>query len=289
MTNILVTGSNGQLGNEMRELAQNSAFQFTFTDIAELNITNREEIDALFQEKKFDYVINCAAYTNVNKAESEEQTAQEINAKAPENLAVVSAKYNCRLIHVSTDYVFDGTNHKPYEESDMVCPQSAYGRTKLQGEELALQANPNSIIIRTAWLYSQFGNNCVKTIMRYGSEKEELTVVFDQIGTPTYAGDLAQAIYTIIEKIENNEKQFVPGIFHYTNEGVCSWYDFTKEILAQAHIQCRVKPIESKDFPSPAKRPFYSVLNKRKIKETYNINIPYWKDSLSVCLQKLLS
>ena len=289
MTNILVTGSNGQLGNEMRELAQNSPFQFTFTDIAELNITNREEIDALFQEKKFDYVINCAAYTNVNKAESEEQTAQEINAKAPENLAVVSAKYNCRLIHVSTDYVFDGTNHKPYEESDTVCPQSAYGRTKLQGEQLALQTNPNTIIIRTAWLYSQFGNNFVKTMMRYGSEKEELTVVFDQIGTPTYAGDLAQAIYTIIEKIENNEKQFVPGIFHYTNEGVCSWYDFTKEILAQAHIQCSVKPIESKDFPSPAKRPFYSVLNKRKIKETYNINIPYWKDSLSVCLQKLLS
>ena len=287
MTQILVTGSNGQLGNEMRELAKNSPFQFTFTDVAELDITNIQAIDELFQQNKFAFVINCAAYTNVNKAEEEEDIALKINAKAPENLAKISAKYHCKFIHVSTDYVFDGTNCQPYEESQPVCPQSAYGRTKLEGEKLAMAANPETIIIRTAWLYSTFGNNFVKTMIKLGTERDELSVVFDQIGSPTYAGDLAKAIYTIIEKVESNEKQFVAGIYHFSNEGVCSWYDFTKEIHALAGIQCLVKPIETKDFPSPAKRPFYSVLNKKKIKETYGVVVPYWKDSLAYCIQKL--
>ncbi len=282
MKQILVTGANGQLGNEMRELSKNSSFSFTFTDVAELDITNIDAIDALFLQTKFDFVINCAAYTNVNKAESEEDIALKINAIAPENLAKISNRYNCKFIHISTDYVFDGSHCQPYVESDEVCPQSAYGRTKLKGEQLAMQANSNTIIIRTAWLYSTFGNNFVKTMMKYGQEKDTLTVVFDQIGSPTYAADLAQAIYSIIDT-----ETFVPGIYHFSNEGVCSWYDFTKEILQLANIQCDVQPIESKDFPSPAKRPFYSVLNKQKIKETYKITIPYWKDSLAKCIQKL--
>ena len=282
MKKILITGANGQLGNEMRELAKNSSHFFSFTDVAELDITNIDAIDTFFQQTKFDFVINCAAYTNVNKAESEEEIAFKLNAIAPENLAKISNKYNCKFIHISTDYVFDGTHCQPYVETDEVCPQSAYGRTKLKGEQLTMQANSNTAIIRTAWLYSTFGNNSVKTMMKYGQEKDTLTVVFDQIGSPTYAADLAEAIYSIIEA-----ETFVPGIYHFSNEGVCSWYDFTKEILQLANIQCDVQPIESKDFPSPAKRPFYSLLNKKKIKETYKITVPYWKDSLAKCIQRL--
>lgn len=287
MTKILVTGSNGQLGNEIRVLAKNYDFQFTFTDIDELDITDINAIDALFQKNGFDYVINCAAYTNVNKAESDEDVALLINAQAPANLAKIAQKHNAKFIHISTDYVFDGNNHQPYTEDDAVCPQSAYGRTKLEGERLAFSENDGTIIIRTAWLYSSFGNNFVKTMMKFGTEKDSLNVVFDQIGTPTYAADLAKAILTIIEKIEKKEKKFIAGIYHFTNEGVCSWFDFTKEIHAIANISCKVLPIETKDFPSPAKRPFYSVLNKRKIKETYDIEIPYWKESLAICIQKI--
>lgn len=287
MTKILVTGSNGQLGNEIRVLAKNYDFQFTFTDIDELDITDINAIDALFQKNGFDYVINCAAYTNVNKAESDEDVALLINAQAPANLANIAQKHNAKFIHISTDYVFDGNNHQPYTEDDAVCPQSAYGRTKLEGERLAFSENDGTIIIRTAWLYSSFGNNFVKTMMKFGTEKDSLNVVFDQIGSPTYAADLAKAILTIIEKIEKKEKKFIAGIYHFTNEGVCSWFDFTKEIHAIANISCKVLPIETKDFPSPAKRPFYSVLNKRKIKETYDIEIPYWKESLAICIQKI--
>lgn len=287
MTKILVTGSNGQLGNEIRVLAKNYDFQFTFTDINELDITDINAIDALFQKNGFNYVINCAAYTNVNNAESDEDVALLINAQAPANLAKIAKKHNAKFIHISTDYVFDGNNHQPYTEDDAVCPQSAYGRTKLEGERLAFSENDGTIIIRTAWLYSSFGNNFVKTMMKFGTEKDSLNVVFDQIGTPTYAADLAKAILTIIEKIEKKEKKFIAGIYHFTNEGVCSWFDFTKEIHAIANISCKVIPIETKDFPSPAKRPFYSVLNKRKIKETYDIEIPYWKESLAICIQKI--
>jgi len=264
MTKILITGCNGQLGNEIRDIADKTPFSFTYTDVAELDITDINAIDSLFAATPFDYVVNCAAYTNVNKAESEEDIAYKINAVAPENLAKVCAKYNSTLIHVSTDYVFDGNACQPYSESDSVCPQSAYGRTKLAGDNLALKACQNTIILRTAWLYSEYGN-----------------------GTPTYAGDLAQTILSIIKKIENGDKETVPGIYHFSNEGVCSWYDFTKEIHSLANITCNVRPIESKDFPSPAKRPFYSVLNKQKIKETYSIDVPYWKDSLALCIKNL--
>ncbi len=288
MTKILVTGSNGQLGTEIRDLAnQYLNFEFKFTDVAELDITNRSAIDSLFQAEKFNYVINCAAYTNVNKAEAEENIALKINAFAPENLAIVCDKFNCKLIHISTDYVFDGNKCQPYNENDTVCPQSAYGRTKLAGETRILQANKNSVIIRTAWLYSIYGNNFVKTMIKYGIERDSLNVVFDQIGSPTYAKDLATAILTIVENVENSSKQFIPGIYHFSNEGVCSWYDFTKEIHSIAGIECNVQPIESKDFPSPAKRPFYSVLNKHKIKETFGVSVPYWKDSLKQCIEKL--
>lgn len=287
MTKILITGCNGQLGNEIRDIADKTPFSFTYTDVAELDITDINAIDSLFAATPFDYVVNCAAYTNVNKAESEEDIAYKINAVAPENLAKICAKYNSTFIHVSTDYVFDGNACQPYSESDSVCPQSAYGRTKLAGENLALKACQNTIILRTSWLYSEYGNNFVKTMMRLGTEKDELSVVFDQVGTPTYAGDLAQTILSIIKKIENGDKETVPGIYHFSNEGVCSWYDFTKEIHSLANITCNVKPIESKDFPSPAKRPFYSVLNKQKIKETYSIDVPYWKDSLALCIKNL--
>ncbi|MCQ2958787.1 MAG: dTDP-4-dehydrorhamnose reductase [Bacteroidales bacterium] len=287
MTKILVTGSNGQLGNEIRTLVSEFPFQFTFTDVAELDITNIDAIENLFKKQAFDFVINCAAYTNVNKAESEEDIALQINAIAPKNLARICNKYNAKFIHISTDYVFDGKKFQPYIETDAVCPQSAYGRTKLKGEEFAFSENSNTIVIRTAWLYSSFGNNFVKTMMKLGKEKDELNVVFDQIGTPTYASDLATAILSIIQKVENKNSNFFSGIYHFSNEGVCSWYDFTKEIHQLAKVQCKVNPIETKDFPSPAQRPFYSVLNKQKIKDTFHIDIPYWKDSLAVCINKL--
>ncbi len=287
MTKILVTGSNGQLGNEFREQAKQSNFEFTFTDVAELDITDIQAIETLFSKNTFDFVINCAAYTNVNKAEEEEHIAQKINALAPENIAKVCTKFHCKFVHISTDYVFEGTNCQPYKETDTVCPQSAYGRTKLQGEQLIQTSCGDSLIIRTSWLYSTFGNNFVKTMIKLGTERDELKVVFDQVGTPTYAGDLAKAILTIISKVENNTKSFVAGVYHFSNEGVCSWYDFTKEIHSIAHIECSVIPEESKNYPSPAKRPFYSVLNKQKIKDTYGISIPYWKDSLALCIKKL--
>lgn len=287
MTKILVTGSNGQLGNELRELANNAPFDFIFTDIAELDITDSNAVTALFAQEHFDFAINCAAYTNVNKAESDEELAKKINALAPENLAKACKTYQCKFIHISTDYVFDGSHCQPYSEDEDVCPQSAYGRTKLDGEQRVLAAHDMSIIIRTAWLYSTYGNNFVKTMIHYGKEKDSLNVVFDQVGTPTYAGDLAQAIITIITKVTQGEKAFVPGIYHFSNEGVCSWYDFTKEIHAIAGISCQVNPIETKDYPTPATRPFYSVLNKAKIKNTFGVTVPYWKDSLIRCIQKL--
>lgn len=287
MTKILVTGCNGQLGNEVRELATQTPFDFVFTDVAELDITDSNAVTALFAQEHFDFAINCAAYTNVNKAESDEELAEKINALAPENLAKACKTYQCKFIHISTDYVFDGSHCQPYSEDEAVCPQSAYGRTKLDGEQRVLAAHDMSIIIRTAWLYSTYGNNFVKTMIHYGKEKDSLNVVFDQVGTPTYAGDLAQAIITIITKVTQGEKAFVPGIYHFSNEGVCSWYDFTKEIHAIAGITCQVNPIETKDYPTPATRPFYSVLNKAKIKNTYGVTVPYWKDSLIRCIQKL--
>lgn len=276
---ILITGCHGQLGNEMQVLApQHTSHQYFFTDIDELDITSKTAVQDFVQAKQIDLIVNCAAFTNVDKAESNEDLAEKINAQAVENLAASGAK----VIHISTDYVFDGEAFIPYKESDEVHPVSAYGRTKRHGEEALLRAGDKGIIIRTAWLYSSFGNNFVKTMLRLGQEREQLNVVYDQIGTPTYAADLATAIFAVIECPE-----WHAGIYHFTNEGVCSWYDFTKMIHQMAGIQCEVSPILSQDYPTPTRRPHYSVLDKAKIKSTFNLTIPHWTDGLARCLQKL--
>ncbi len=287
MSKILVTGSNGQLGNEIRVIAQSSNNTFEFTDVAELDITKPEAIEDFLQNKSFDYMINCAAYTAVDKAETDIEFATLLNSKAPEFLAQACNKHSIKFIQISTDYVFDGKNYKPYVETDVVSPQSVYGKTKLDGENAALQANSHTMVIRTSWLYSTFGNNFVKTMIRLGNERDTLGVIFDQVGTPTYAADLAQSIVTIIDSIESKNNEFISGIYHFSNEGACSWYDFAKEIHNIAHIQCHVNPIETKDYPTPAARPHYSILNKAKIKTNYNIQIPHWKKSLEICIAQL--
>lgn len=296
--NILITGSNGQLGTEIRNLApQHPAHRFFFTDVVEregvdtvmLDITNREAVTSFVREKAIDLIINCAAYTNVDRAEEDEPTARLINATAVENLALSGA----RVIHVSTDYVFSGDEHLPCREDDPVAPRTAYGRTKLEGEQLLLKHCPDAIIFRTAWLYSPYGNNFVKTMLRLGAERDELAVVYDQIGTPTYAADLAEAIFAAVECPE-----WHPGIYHFTDEGVCSWFDFTVEILRQAGLlaasnatasdhTCRVRPILSSEYQYRTPRPHYSVLDKAKVKTTFGITIPHWTDSLTRCLKRL--
>lgn len=279
--NILITGSNGQLGNEMRVLAaQHVHHNYFFTDVAELDITSREAVLAFVRDHQIDVIVNCAAYTNVDKAENDEELAYKINAAAVENLGVSGAK----VIHVSTDYVFSGDGCVPYSEDDVVAPRTAYGRTKLAGERLLQAVCPDAIIIRTAWLYSTFGNNFVKTMLRLGQERDSLGVVFDQIGSPTYAADLAQAIYAAIDAPEWHQ-----GIYHFTNEGVCSWYDFTHEILKRAGIaNCQLRPILSSEYQYQTPRPHFSVLNKSKIKSTFGIHIPHWTESLHICLKHLL-
>lgn len=277
--NILITGCNGQLGTEMRNLsAQHTNHTYFFTDVQELDITNRQAVLDFVQNNNIDLIVNCAAYTNVDKAEEDEVTARLINAQAVENLASAG----CKIIHVSTDYVFSGDEHVPCRESDPVAPRTAYGRTKYEGEQLLLNTNPQAIIFRTAWLYSPYGNNFVKTMLKYGREKDELRVVYDQIGTPTYAEDLAMAIYAAIEA-----PQWHAGIYHFTNEGVCSWFDFTVEILRQAGMTCKVSPILSSEYQYKTPRPHYSVLDKAKVKTTFGITIPYWTDSLAKCLKRL--
>lgn len=277
--NILITGCNGQLGTEMRNLsALHPAHTYFFTDVQELDITNRASVHTYVRDNNIGVIVNCAAYTNVDKAEEDEPTARLINAIAVENLATTG----CKVIHISTDYVFSGNEYMPCKETDSAAPRTAYGRTKYEGEQMLLTANPEAIIFRTAWLYSPYGNNFVKTMLRYGKEKDELRVVYDQIGTPTYAEDLAKAIYAAIEA-----NQWHPGIYHFTNEGVCSWYDFTVEILRQAGVPCRVTPILSAEYQYKTPRPHYSVLDKAKVKTTFGITIPYWTDSLQACLKRL--
>ena len=282
--NILITGCNGQLGNEMQLLEkQHTSHTFFNTDVQELDITNREAIAAFVEQNAIDGIVNCAAYTAVDKAEENVDLCQLLNADAPGFLADAMERRGGWMIQISTDYVFDGTNHTPYVETDSVCPNSTYGRTKLAGEQAVVNACRQSMIIRTAWLYSTFGNNFVKTMIRLGKEKPELGVIFDQIGTPTYARDLALAIFAAIEQ------GIVPGIYHFSNEGVISWYDFTKAIHRIAGITtCRVRPLHTSEYPTPAIRPHYSVLDKTKIKNTYGIDIPYWEDSLQECLGQLL-
>ena len=288
--NILVTGANGQLGNELREISGDfTGYRFFFTDVDDLNIADSNAVNDFFEKNRIQTVINCAAYTAVDKAESDEDTATLINAVAVGYLAKACDKANATLIHVSTDYVLDGCACKPYSEDHPTAPASAYGRSKLAGEKAAL-STPKSVVIRTSWLYSPFGANFVKTMLRLGKERETLSVVFDQVGTPTYAADLAQAIMTIAGQTKNGEPFNVEkrGVFNYSNEGVCSWYDFAHEIMQQAGLKCDVKPIETKDYPTPATRPHYSVLNKDRIKTAYGLKIPHWKDSLSKCLSVLL-
>ena len=282
---ILITGCNGQLGNEMQLLEkENPQHTYYNTDVAELDITNEEAINRFVEDNEIDGIVNCAAYTAVDKAEENQELCTKLNATAPEFLARAIEKRGGWMIQISTDYVFDGTNHKPYAESDPVCPNSTYGRTKLAGEEAAQKVCQKTMIIRTAWLYSTFGNNFVKTMIRLGKEKPELGVIFDQIGTPTYARDLAVAIFAAINQ------GIVPGIYHFSNEGVISWYDFTKAIHRIAGITtCHVRPLHTEEYPTPANRPHYSVLDKTKIKTVYGIEIPYWEQSLEVCVHKLLN
>ncbi len=281
---ILITGCNGQLGNEMQLLAKkNPQHQYFFTDVEELDITDAEAIDRFVQDNQVDCIVNCAAYTAVDKAEENEEFCNLLNNIAPGYLAKAIEKRGGYMIQVSTDYVFDGTNHTPYTEEEPTCPNSVYGRTKLAGEKQVLENCKQSMIIRTAWLYSTFGNNFVKTMIRLGQTKPELGVIFDQIGTPTYARDLAAAIFAAINQ------GIVPGIYHFSNEGVISWYDFTKAIHRIAGINdCKVRPLHTEEYPTPAARPHYSVLDKTKIKNTYGIEIPYWEESLRECVREIL-
>jgi len=269
---ILVTGATGQLGSEIQALAPNHTdYNFTFIDRNVLDFSSEDAIRTYFEDKTFDVIINCAAYTAVDKAESEEELAFAINHRAVETLAHIAKEKKISLIHISTDYVFDGSNFKPYVENEPTNPQSVYGESN------------NSIIIRTSWVYSGFGNNFVKTMLRLGREREELGVIFDQIGTPTYAKDLAKAILDIIPQIENTQTV----IYHYSNEGVCSWYDFARAIFELSGIGCKVRAIETKEYPTPATRPHYSLLNKAKIKNSFGLDIPYWRDALREALETM--
>lgn len=286
MKTILVTGANGQLGNSIRVLTgQYPQYNFLFTDVDTLDITDPAAVKAAVKDNQVNYIINCAAYTAVDKAEDNEELCRRLNSFAVCVLGEAAREAGAKMIHISTDYVFSGTGYRPYKETDGTRPVSVYGRTKLAGEEGLMEVCPDAVIIRTAWLYSEFGSNFVKTVLRLGKERDELGFVFDQIGTPTYAGDLAAIILSVVTADEKGA--FVPGIYHYSNEGVCSWYDFTVKILQIAGIDCRIRPIETKDYPTKAVRPPYSVLNKSKIKETYGIAIPHWEASLRVCMGKL--
>jgi len=290
MTNILVTGANGQLGSELRTLVDKNGTEvltsanitYHFTDKNTLDITNEEAINNFAETNNINVIINCAAYTAVDKAEDDKVNADKVNHLATKYLAQTAKDKNIKLIHISTDYVFDGKAYMPYTEDATTNPNGVYGKTKLDGEKAMCEINPmNSIILRTSWVYSSFGANFVKTMLRLAKERDELGVIFDQVGTPTYAKDLAKTILDIVPKIENEKVE----IYNYSNEGVLSWYDFAKEIMRMAKLDCKINPIETKEYPTPCARPHYSLLNKSKIKEKYSIMIPYWKDSLNECLR----
>lgn len=298
--NILITGANGQLGNEMRLVSKASSHTFVFTDVVEaegvettlLDITDLEAVRSIVRERDVQCIVNCAAYTNVDKAESDEAFCRVLNADAPRNLAQAMKEVGGLLVHVSTDYVFGGDPYNtPCKEDQKGTPTGVYGRTKLEGEQHILATGCDYVILRTAWLYSEFGKNFVKTMLNLTATKPQLKVVFDQAGTPTYAYDLAQAIHTVLEDYVQEQPQqgySKNGIYHFSNEGVCSWYDFTKVIAAlSGHTECDIQPCHSHEFPSPVIRPAYSVLDKTKIKEAFGIRIPYWMDSLKVCLQNM--
>ena len=292
MKTVLVTGANGQLGSSIHaRISQYPGYNFLFTDIDTLDICDKEAVRKYVLENDVQYVMNCAAYTAVDKAEEHEDLCMRINRDAVRNLGEAAHAVGAKVIHVSTDYVFDGTSCRPYLESDATCPVSVYGCTKLAGEQALMEVCPDSVIIRTAWLYSEFGKNFCKTMMNLTAIKPHLKVVFDQVGTPTYALDLAKAIETVLKDYadKKNEHDYdKTGIYHYSNEGVCSWFDFTKSIAEyNGTTACDVQPCHSDEFPSPVKRPFYSVLDKSKIKETFGIRIPYWTESLRQCIANI--
>ena len=284
MKNVLITGANGQLGNEMRVLSEaNKEYTYFFTDVAELDICNEQAVMDFVKANDINVIVNCAAYTAVDKAEENVDLCTKLNADAVGYLAKAAEANGAEFVQISTDYVFDGTAHIPYQETEPTCPNSVYGSTKLAGEQNALTLCSRSMVIRTAWLYSTFGNNFVKTMIRLGKERDTLGVIFDQVGTPTYARDLARVIFAAIRQ------GVVPGVYHFSNEGVCSWYDFTKAIHRIAGItDCKVNPLHTEEYPTPAKRPHYSVLDKTKIKNTYQIEIPYWEDSLKECIFQMI-
>lgn len=281
--NILVTGANGQLGNEMRRITAGSRDHYIFTDVAELDITDASAVSDMVKGNDVEVIVNCAAYTNVDKAEDDEATADLLNNLAVRNLAEAAAAADALLIHVSTDYVFSGNGCIPYTEDSPVEPLGAYGRTKLAGEKSLAAAGCRYMIFRTAWLYSQFGKNFVKTMRKLTAEKDTLNVVFDQVGTPTYAGDLAALIFKVISERMTGRQ----GIYHFSDEGVCSWYDFAVEICSLSGNVCDIRPCHSDEFPSRVKRPHFSVLDKTLVKNTFGISIPYWKDSLKKCIDEL--
>lgn len=281
--NILITGANGQLGNEMQRVAQNSGNHYIFTDVQELDITDREAIRSLVKKEQVKVIVNCAAYTNVDKAEDDYDFANLLNNKAVENLALVAKEVDATLIHISTDYVFQGETSIPCQEDWKTNPLGVYGKTKLAGEQSLMASDCKYLIFRTAWLYSPFGKNFVKTMRQLTAERDSLKVVFDQVGTPTYAGDLAAVIYKVIE----NDMLDKQGIYHFSNEGVCSWYDFAKEIGELSGNVCDIQPCHSDEFPSKVKRPQFSVLDKTKVKATFGIKVPYWRDSLKKCIEEL--
>ena len=285
MLNILVTGADGQLGSELRELGAASAHRYLYTDAAELDITDAAAVEAFAEAERIDVIVNCAAYTNVERAEEEEATARRINCDAVGNLAATAARRGATLIHISTDYVFDGRSCTPYTEEMPAAPLGAYGRTKRAGEEAVAASGCRYLIFRTAWLYSSYGSNFVKTMLRLTAERDELQVVFDQIGTPTYAADLARALFELIERgaYVGNE-----GIYHFTNEGVCSWYDLACETAAAAgHDRCTIRPCRTHEYPVKAPRPACSLLDKSKYKHTFGAAIPHWREALGRCIQKL--
>lgn len=285
MPNILVTGASGQLGSEIREISSlYPHYEFTFSDRETLDLGNLCKMEDYFEGKTFTAIINCAAYTAVDKAESESELADTINHRFVSMLSKIAKRDNTTLIHISTDYVFNGENHRPYIESDPTDPQGVYGQSKREGENAILTVSPaNTVIIRTSWVYSSFGNNFVKTMLRLSKDRDSLGVIYDQVGTPTYARDLAKTILDILPNIQNNS----PKIYHYSNEGVASWYDFAQAIFELSNVECALNPITTDQYPTPATRPHYSLLNKSKIKNDFSITIPYWRDSLLACLKEL--
>ncbi|MDY0098763.1 MAG: dTDP-4-dehydrorhamnose reductase [Bacteroidales bacterium] len=285
MARILVTGASGQLGREIEVISKKYfGYEFNFTDINELDITDPEKVNSSVKDFRPDWIINCAAYNFVEKAESEPEKAMLINGTAVRNITSAIRESECKFIHISSDYVFNGSSTKPYSESDLTDPLSAYGKSKLAGEKYALEFY-GTMILRTSWLYSAFGENFLKTILKKTAGNNEVKVVFDQTGTPTYAADLAGAILDIVAGVIRNQLAFNTGIYHYSNEGVCSWYDFAVEIVREAGIDCMIRPVLSREFPSSVTRPSYSVLNKGKIKENYGLEIPHWRDSLKKCIE----